>query len=847
MRKTEKTASIFILVLTLLFLSSGDIFAATPLNNVNIELITYGNSGLCLISYDESLGAYAMEQDSPWLKRSSPAFRADDPDNRTMYPTIQGSWSGFDSNWNKPGRHTVVFTSSDSRYSGSKKITYIIIPSSPGDIRTTAKNSTALGKRKVTLSWDPVDDIRTYQIEYVKCSKSVIRRDNGNFNPDFDNKKEHPEYKYGSVLTNSTEYTFSDIDPMTAYKFRIRGIITYATNNAVFGDASYCEYADNTLFVQDFWNFKNMSSVKAKKEYYTDFGIGPARADELLQDKSSNGKGGTCFGMVFTGLSIYQLGGYYAPSVVSYKKGNNLNKVGQNAKSTGTLGNDMTVREYILRGQVYNMSDQMENSRIATWNQLSLIYDTIKERPMLLTIDKINKEGTKGTSAHAIAGLRIHKETKDEVKISVYDPNYPSRVRYLYLEKNGKGNFTGWYYNVSTFEKWKGTCWDSVPLEKRASKTEKGDKNDRLGVFSPLLNQAGGFFLRTSVLKNQALVSVSSDYEKYADDMLSLGNEISMPDGLEERTVHYYNHPYSLYGYYGSILELSGVRKSTALQVISNYSKAGIELGADVKSLSMHVRDSGENEVIINPGKKGTFTVAFMDFKMNSDQAIYTEMEFDVESETKEACIKKSDDGSIIVKGLSSVSVKRTSGKRTEGTWKTKKTVSNSAASLDASNEYRIDSSSKSKPSIKGRNKGTGAYDQPVKTSVPKSSSTKKGDKVYTGNYQYQITKLPAGKTNGTVTLLNVKNKKLKSYTLPATVLIDKKKYTVKTLSSTAFGKCKKATTVSLPKTVVKAGKGAFKGCSKLKKITVPKSELKRMKKMLKKAGVSKKVKIKGR
>lgn len=146
--------------------------------------------------------------------------------------------------------------------------------------------------------------------------------------------------------------------------------------------------------------------------------------------------------------------------------------------------------------------------------------------------------------------------------------------------------------------------------------------------------------------------------------------------------------------------------------------------------------------------------------------------------------------------------------------------------------------------------------------------AVKKGTTYTAKTGKYKVTKV-AGTSQGTVTYVAPKNKKVTSVSVPSTVKYSGKTYKVTEISNSAFAKCKKLTKVTLGTNIKKIGSKAFYQCKKLKKITiktkklttigkkaitginkkavfkVPKSKKKKYRKLLsKKTGFGKKMKI---
>lgn len=107
-----------------------------------------------------------------------------------------------------------------------------------------------------------------------------------------------------------------------------------------------------------------------------------------------------------------------------------------------------------------------------------------------------------------------------------------------------------------------------------------------------------------------------------------------------------------------------------------------------------------------------------------------------------------------------------------------------------------------------------------LKYELAKKGATVKDSK---GN-SYKVTK--SHKTNGTVTFVKPKNKKVTNVTVPATVKVKGVTYKVTAIEKNAFSGCKKLTKVTIGKNVASIGDKAFYNCKKLKTITINTTKL---------------------
>ena len=104
-----------------------------------------------------------------------------------------------------------------------------------------------------------------------------------------------------------------------------------------------------------------------------------------------------------------------------------------------------------------------------------------------------------------------------------------------------------------------------------------------------------------------------------------------------------------------------------------------------------------------------------------------------------------------------------------------------------------------------------------TRTSTIPKLVRKKGDIVTIGKVKYKVT------SSSTVSYVSATSKS-KKLTIPSSVTIDGKKYSITAIASKAFKAKKNITSVTIPKTVITIDAQAFYGCKSLKKITIPAS-----------------------
>lgn len=129
---------------------------------------------------------------------------------------------------------------------------------------------------------------------------------------------------------------------------------------------------------------------------------------------------------------------------------------------------------------------------------------------------------------------------------------------------------------------------------------------------------------------------------------------------------------------------------------------------------------------------------------------------------------------------------------------------------------------------------------------VPVKKQLAVGTKITYKKAVYKITK--STRNSAEVTLLSIKNKKVKKFTIPATVkLSDGRKAKVTGIAKKAFNKCKKLKKIVINSKYLKKkqiAKNAFYGLSKKAKIKVPKNKRKVYQRWFRIKKLSKKIKI---
>ena len=126
----------------------------------------------------------------------------------------------------------------------------------------------------------------------------------------------------------------------------------------------------------------------------------------------------------------------------------------------------------------------------------------------------------------------------------------------------------------------------------------------------------------------------------------------------------------------------------------------------------------------------------------------------------------------------------------------------------------------------------------------PDIPSVKKGNVYKVGKYTYKVMSVNEN-GGGTVSIVKPSSKKIVVAIIPASIIIDGKKYDVTQIGKRAFAGCKKLRKVVIKtKKLNKVGASCFKGIYKKAVIRVPKVKYKEYVKLLKRKGQKKGVNI---
>lgn len=119
------------------------------------------------------------------------------------------------------------------------------------------------------------------------------------------------------------------------------------------------------------------------------------------------------------------------------------------------------------------------------------------------------------------------------------------------------------------------------------------------------------------------------------------------------------------------------------------------------------------------------------------------------------------------------------------------------------------------------------APDEPTKE--PPKDKLKRGDTFITGSLKYKITKMPTSKADGTVQVVAIANKKVKTISVPSAVKHKEFRFKVTSMASNVFKNNIRVTAITIGNGIAKIPTKAFSGDKKLKSITIRSKKLKKV------------------
>lgn len=157
------------------------------------------------------------------------------------------------------------------------------------------------------------------------------------------------------------------------------------------------------------------------------------------------GEGGNCFGMASTA------GMFYAPvngvNVSDFHSGKTINHDLDMGDRNNILG--LTVKEFVQAMQTSQLSTRMRREFVSG-SSLSSLVTAVRNSVRAGNPLIVNIYGYIGNrwAGHAILAYGVENYSSTQDRILIYDNNYPDMPRYLYLNKNYSGTYSGWSYKI---------------------------------------------------------------------------------------------------------------------------------------------------------------------------------------------------------------------------------------------------------------------------------------------------------------------------------------------------------------------------------------------------------------
>ena len=487
-------------------------------------------------------------------------------------------------------------------YTGHKDVRFKIVPKKVGNLKKSENacdpnnpdKNIGVKHRALEVTWDSQTDVDGYTIDYS----------------DDDSFPEHAEIRVTEDVS-TTAYTVEELERKKQLYVRVRAYKT------VDGKKFCGEYSDvlsyqicSHLLVTDFWGFANEQRLISETTFQAFYP--PAQAKLFAKDKGKNGSTGLCFGLSNLASCILYYDSFnVSPSDFGVDSLYDIKSFDQDP-----LAKHYICLTHTLEG-VESYSDK---------NDLSLFLSKVEEytekgtEPVNFMVARVSFLTGKKKSGHNIVALDIAEKTSSQVKIRVYDCNFPGQDMYIYLyDDSGSGNYDSWKYESGTSEL--GT------LEGDSLNTDKGGvDNDYLRVFNsvnmlPLLLELAnddGSHQNYDLYQHWMMTMLRHPEDKdnsfwryvldtfRAEEIESIGTEQDNDEGnaydscwvpkTEDET-----------------LNIEGVPAGTELNLAGNYHSVTITVSEEC-DLKIWLPETGEGEVEVTSDQGTDVQVVFQDF-----------------------------------------------------------------------------------------------------------------------------------------------------------------------------------------------------------------------------------------
>ena len=320
------------------------------------------------------------------------------------------------------GRYSI--TVSFNGVSGSKNI--YINPEKISNVRWSddacgynQSSNVAAVHRRLAFSWNPLQYITGYRVQISEDSEFSSGRTNTFSSP--------------STLPSYTD----NIERDRESTWYVRVAAYYRNEKEYIGEwsdpfkMSVCSH----LLPGDFWGIENDTVTiprNLRRVFYQNASL------------ANGGSGGTCFGLVFAGLTALLSGEDYY-SYLNVSKLGDINTYSQNSRAK-----EMIYLSHTLTGGFLYLDGDKE----PVLNDLQQIYKTVlnyTKKGGIPTPVVIRNATLEGDFDHSILLLDVLQDKDNKVDIRVYDPNQGNKEGQLTLYYKSDHNFTKWKYKPDIF------------------------------------------------------------------------------------------------------------------------------------------------------------------------------------------------------------------------------------------------------------------------------------------------------------------------------------------------------------------------------------------------------------
>ena len=593
------------------------------------------------------------------------------------------------------------------RFNGQQTVTFDIVPSKIKELRgnnflaTDTRTAYTNADRKMEVAWDKSSDnnIDGYDIWYSKSEK-------------FESYKEY------SVDKSKTEFTSDTLDRGATYYAKVRAY-KQVSEGKIEGEWSNVlrVKVGKQVLVNEMWGFENPTVKIMPSYFYRAFSSMPVYADSLYKflggSRNINAPAfveskGICFGMVVAALAAKEYGtpsdNYGIDSL------NNIKSMDQAGKFKSSELN-MTAQDALIISQLMNYTYSKLQDDQRNKNNVFGLYQAVKDCqkgncvPVAIGLKM-------GTEAHELLATRIKEETAEQVKIGVYDPNYPDNHEAELLLIKNNGSYDGWSYGdyngtISTASEDRYIIYSIEIAKIVAEKLTLVDTGE--DVYYDLQNRLV-MNIQASAGTRVFDLNKAKIFGSYFSDIMKgrvYNFKASESDDSGELS--------ELYIINKRALSLKEVPAGITISVGS--SNHAVTITANQKSdITINVADTNANKVYVTSSTPGSFTATFKDYTDLSEPVKETTVNATCKANTT-VTINQTADQKIQLNGAESASYTRDEGTRNTdtGLLDNAKREEMKNTTLDAEKSYQIERKD-SDLVLSTSSKNNNNYDEVVQT-----------------------------------------------------------------------------------------------------------------------------------